>query len=74
MDKNIDLMQEVLTRLDRMERPVTDWEAEFLDSLLKRREKRPLSPKQHAVLVRMVEQYLDATLAAELRGQQRLFT
>ena len=69
-----DSVQEVLTQLDTMAASVTDWEATFLESLLKRREKRPLSPKQQAILVRMAEQYLDATIAAELRGQQRLFT
>jgi hypothetical protein len=65
------LTHEVLTLIDQMEgRDVTDWEANFLESLL--RQDRPLSPKQHAVLVRMAEQYLPPTFAAELRGQQRL--
>lgn len=65
------LVQEVLTAIDTMEQSVTDWEASFLESLL--RQTYPLTSKQHAVLVRMAEAYCDPLLAAELRGQQRLF-
>jgi hypothetical protein len=64
-------IEEALKALDTMEQEVTTWEAGFLETLLK--QQRPLSPKQLAVLVRMAEQYLDPCLAAELRGQQRLF-
>jgi hypothetical protein len=64
-------VQEVLTALDTMPREVTEWEAGFLENLL--RQAYPLTTKQHAVLVRMAEEYLDPLLAAELRGQQRLF-
>lgn len=64
-------VQEVLTALDTMDQDVTDWEASFLESLLS--QTYPLSLKQHAVLVRMAEHYCDPLLAAELRGQQRLF-
>lgn len=65
------LIQEVLTALDTMEQEVTDWEAKYLQSLLT--QSYPLTTKQRSVLVRMAEQYLDPCLAAELRGQQRLF-
>jgi hypothetical protein len=66
-----DVITEALQRLDRMERPVTDWEASFLDGVLRR---GCHTAKQRAVLVRMVETYLnDAALAAEIQGQQRLW-
>lgn len=65
------LIQEVVEALDTMDREVTDWEAGFLESL--KRQAFPLTPKQYTVLVRMAEAYLDPCLAAELRGQQRLF-
>lgn len=68
------LVWETIARLDQLDRPVTDWEAGFLDSVLKKRDRvSTLSPKQVAIVVRMAETYLDATTAAELRGQQRLF-
>jgi hypothetical protein len=62
---------EVLTALDTMAAEVTDWESSFLESLLT--QTYPLTAKQRAVLVRMAERYCDPLLAAELRGQQRLF-
>jgi hypothetical protein len=64
-------VQEVLTTLDTMEREVTDWECKFLESLM--RQTYPLTSKQQAVLVKMAEEYCDPLLAAELRGQLRLF-
>lgn len=64
-------VKEVLTYLDTMEREVTNWEARFLESLLK--QSFPLTAKQGAVLVKMAEEYCDPLLAAELRGQARLF-
>ena len=65
------IVQEVLAALDTMDEEVTQWESSFLESLLHQR--FPLTAKQHAVLVRMAEAYLDPLLAGELRGQQRLF-
>jgi hypothetical protein len=65
------LVQRILTALDTHERAVTDWEASFLESLL--RQTFPLTGKQRQVLARMAEQYLTPALAAELLGQQRLF-
>jgi hypothetical protein len=65
------VIQEVLTALDTMDRAVTDWESTFLESVM--RQTSPVTAKQRSVLVRMAERYLDAGLAAELRGQQRLF-
>lgn len=62
---------EVLTALDQMEREVTNWEARFLESLM--RQAYAITAKQRAVLVKMAEEYCDPLLAAELRGQQRLF-
>lgn len=64
-------VQDVLKALDEGDFDVTAFEAQFLESLL--RQTYPLTPKQHAVLVRMAEHYCDPLLAAELRGQQRLF-
>ena len=64
-------VQEVLTALDTMAQEVTEWEAGFLDNLL--RQTYPLTSKQLGVLVRMAEHYCDPLLATELRGQQRLF-
>ena len=63
--------REVLTALDQMDQDVTAWEADFLESLMT--QTWPLSPKQRAVLMTMADRYLDPCLAAELRGQQRLF-
>jgi hypothetical protein len=65
------LIQEVLTTLDTMETEVTDWEARFLASVME--QGFPVTRKQREVLVKMAEDYLDPCLAAELRGQQRLF-
>lgn len=65
-------MAEALTRLDTMDAEVTDWEASFLHSL---RQRRSYTPKQRQVLAKMVEQYLqDGALAAEILGQQRLWS
>ena len=72
-DPAFDLFWEVVERLDAAVDEVTEWEADFLESLLDRRARFPCpTSKQQAVLVRMAEQYLDAQTAAELRGQQRL--
>lgn len=64
-------VREVLSALDTMEREVTEWEANFLESLW--HQTFPLTAKQQVVLVKMAEEYLDPLLAAALRGQQRLF-
>jgi hypothetical protein len=65
------IVQEVIEYLDTMEREVTKWEAGFLESL--KRQTFPMRPKQFACLVKMAEDYCDPLLAAELRGQLRLF-
>lgn len=65
------VVAEVLSALDSMEQDVTEWEAGFLDSVMK--QSYPVTAKQRTVLVKMAEQYLDPCLAAELRGQERLF-
>jgi hypothetical protein len=64
-------IQEVLTALDTQPRTLSTWEATFLESL--KRQTFPLSPRQFAKLVELAEEYCDPLLAAELRGQQRLF-
>lgn len=64
------LVDEALLALDSGDFTLTNWEIGFLESMLKR--KAPLTEKQLGVLVKMAEDYLDAGLAAELRGQQRL--
>lgn len=63
--------RELAIRLDQQEQAVTEWEAEFLESLLRRH--APPTPKQLTILTRMVERYLGTELAAELHGQQRLW-
>jgi hypothetical protein len=70
----VDALAEALQRLDAMERPVTDWEAAFLESGLRRLQAgQPFTAKQRLVVARMTEAYLeDAALAAEVCGQQRL--
>lgn len=63
----------VLFRLDTYPRAVTDWEADFLDSLLKQMgQGRNPSPKQRAVVLRMAQAYLSPEAAAEAAGQRRL--
>jgi hypothetical protein len=62
---------EAIHRLDTMEREVTDWESNFLESV---KRKGCHSPKQQAVLARMVDTYLeDGHLSAEILGQQTLY-
>ena len=63
---------EALHRLDTMDdKDVTDWEAGFLDTVMRG---TSWSPKQRAVLAKMCEKYLeDPLLAGEICGQQRLF-
>jgi hypothetical protein len=64
-------IQEVLTALETQPRTLTPWEAGFLANV--KRQTFPLRPLQFAKLVELAEEYLDPLLAAELRGQQRLF-
>ena len=60
-----------LKRLDTMEAVVTDFEANILESVI--RQRTWASKKQRRILAQMLEKYLsDVTLAAEIRGQQRL--
>jgi hypothetical protein len=66
-----EVWKQLARHLDTQDADVTPWEAEFLESLL-RRDRAP-SPKQLAVLTRMVERYLGPEQAAELHGQQRLW-
>jgi hypothetical protein len=68
---NTRLVHEVLQAIDRQPREVTDWEAGFLESLLK--QGYPPTERQLRVVVRLAETYLAPEYAAELRGQQRLF-
>lgn len=63
--------RDLAKQIDRSDHTVSDWEANFLESLL--RQRTPPTPRQFAVLMRMMEKYLGAELAAELHGQQRLF-
>ena len=67
----MDAWRDLVKKIDRSDKTVTDWEAGFLESLL--RSRKPPTPRQLAVLTRLVEKYLGAELAAELHGQQRLF-
>ena len=62
---------EALHRLDTMQDDVTEWEASWLDSVMRG---TSWSPRQRAVLAKMCSQYLkDDLLAGEIYGQQRLF-
>lgn len=52
----------MLDDLDNMDRQVTDWEADFLDSLLKCAENRPTwvpTERQATVLERMYRKYIN---------------
>jgi hypothetical protein len=71
----VDAITEALTRLDAMDRAVTDWEAGFLESMLRRQAKGyATTEKQRGVVARLCEHYLhDPLLAAEVLGQERLF-
>jgi hypothetical protein len=54
IEKQLELVRE----LDRMDVDVTSWEADFIQSVLTQLEaKTPLTPKQLAVVHRMVETY-----------------
>lgn len=54
----VDLLHEI----DDLDEDVTDWEAEFMDSLFKKEQRYPqiyLSDKQRKAVKRMVERYLN---------------
>lgn len=74
-----DLYTQVLRQIDRLDVDVSPFEAEFLDTNLKRasniRDGLPVhyTTKQRKVIVRMAEKYLPGEVAAELLAQQRLF-
>ena len=51
---------------------VSDWEAEFLDSILRRGAGADLSPKQAAKLRELGERYLSDQVMAEFHGQMRI--
>jgi hypothetical protein len=64
-------VQEALTALAALAPRLTDWERGFVHSL--QHQTYPLRPKQQAVLITLAEDHCDPLLAAELRGQLRLF-
>ena len=51
---------------------VSDWEAEFLDSILRRGPGADLSPKQETKLRELGERYLSDQTMAEFHGQMRI--
>ena len=55
--KSADLYLSYVEALDAAEAEVTDWEADFLESLLRRRP-RFLSDRQRAIIDAMAERYL----------------
>lgn len=62
-----DVVLEALQRLDTMETTITDWEVDFLESLL---HQSSCTAKQCVVLARMVEKYFPGdALATALRGR-----
>ena len=70
---SMDIVSETLMRLDALPIEMTDFEANFLESVLRQSHAgRSLSPKQLAVVRRMAEQYLSPEMAAELAVQGRL--
>jgi len=64
-------VQAVLTALDAQRETLSPWEHGFLLSL--RTQTSPLTLRQQDVLVTLANAYCDPLLAAELRGQMRLF-
>jgi len=52
-----DYYLQFLEEIDDGDYEVSDWEAEFLESMLKRRP-QSLSPKQQEIIIRMAKQYL----------------
>lgn len=57
-DPDAEAVEEMLHFLDTMDRDVSSWEAEFLDSVMKqRRAGGTLSPKQREKLEEMYEKY-----------------
>ena len=63
---------DIIEAIDQGSCTVTDWEAEFLETLVRYGPSPSLSPKQRAVLTRMAEKYLPLWMVAEWLGQQRL--
>lgn len=60
---NVEHHLEMAEELDAMERDVSSWEAEFLESILKQlREARPLTPKQEDKLEEMYRNYIELDL------------
>lgn len=57
-DKSTSYYLDILMKIDNGDKPVTDWEAGFLESLLSRKPTW-LSDKQINVIERMKEKYLD---------------
>lgn len=51
---------------------VSDWEAEFLETILRQGPGASLSPKQHQKLLELGERYLPYPVMAEFQGQVRL--
>ena len=59
-------------QIDTAPQEVSSWEAEFLESILRRGSDATLSPKQQQKLRELGERYLSASVMAELQGQVRL--
>ena len=67
---------DILVLLDGCHQEVSNFEAEILETLLKRWPHWPAhwpTPRQRAVLRHMADKYLDPHAVAEWLGQQRLF-
>lgn len=58
-------------QIDQGDVEVSDWEARFLETMLRWR--GTPTPKQLQALTQMVEKYLSLEAAAELRGQLRFW-
>ena len=63
---------DVIEALDQGPYDVSNWEAEFLETLIRYGKEPRISQKQRAVLVRMAQQYLPDWMVAEWMGQERI--
>lgn len=63
---------ELAQAIDRVERKVSPWEANFLESMLQHGPCACYTPKQEAKLRELGERYLPFSVMAEFNGQQVL--
>ena len=64
---------DIIETIDQGSHTVTDWESEFLETLVRYGKTPRISTKQRAILLRMAQQYLPDWMVVEWLGQERLF-